>query len=221
MQTAFITRQQLEEAVRCQQEAREGKLGEWLLRLGFVEERQVTCALAHQFGLPMIDLKNSQPRKDAVRMIPAQVAESADLLPVSYDNDHGSLRVAVSGPINFHEQETLRRMIGTGVSTYIGDQSEIRSLRDAWYEPRSLDLSRVPSFQSLGELLEVVHSTISTAVKERAADIKAELLEKYLWILVDSGTGVRHCFYRNLALARPAEDARLDLSLAALSGVAS
>jgi hypothetical protein len=221
MQTAFITRQQLEEAVRCQQEAREGKLGEWLLRLGFVEERQVTCALARQFGLPMIDLKNSQPRKDAVQMIPAQVAESADLLPVSYDNGNGSLRVAVSGPINFHEQEALRRMIGTGVSAYIGDQSAIRSLRDSWYEPHSLDLSRAPSFQSLEELLEIVNVTISTAVQERAADIKAELLEKYFWILIDSGSGVRHLFYRNAALAKPAEDARPDLSLAALSRAAS
>ena len=221
MQTALITRQQLEEAIRCQQEARAGKIGEWLLRLGFVEERQITCALARQFGLPMIDLRNSQPRREAVQMIPAQVAEITDLLPVSYDNASGSLRVAVSGPINFHEQEALRRMIGAGVCTYIGDQSAIRYLRDACYEPESLDVSRVPSFQSIEELLEIVDFTIATAILERAADVKAELLERYLWILVDSGSGVRHMFYRNAALARPAEDARPDLSLATLSGAAS
>jgi hypothetical protein len=220
LQTAFITRQQLEEAVRCQQETRKGRLGEWLRHLGFVEERQVTSALARQFGFPMIDLKNSQPRKDAVQMIPAQVAESADLLPVSYDNESGSLRVAVTGPVNFHEQEALRRMIGTGISTYIGDQSSIRSLRDAWYGPQSLDLSRAPSFQSFEELLEIVKVTISAAVQERAAEVRAELLEKYFWVLIDSGSGMRHLFYRNESLTRPAEEAGPDLSLAAVSGAA-
>src|SRR5512141_1553944 len=42
MQTAFVTREQLDEAVRLQSNTRQGRLGQWLLHLGFVNEHQVT-----------------------------------------------------------------------------------------------------------------------------------------------------------------------------------
>jgi hypothetical protein len=221
MQTAFITRQQLEEAVRCQQEARNGRLGEWMMRLGFVEERQITSALARQFGLPMMDLKNAQPKTEAVQMIPAPVAEAADLIPVSFDGGSGSLRVAVSGPISFQEQEALRRMIGTGISIFLGDQSTIRAMRDAWYAPELLDISRTPAFQSPEELQGILEKMVAAAVQERAMDFKAELLERYLWLRIHTISGIRDFFYRHLALVQTAEDMQTDLSLAMASGAAS
>src|SRR5512138_1241283 len=49
MQTAYVTRDQLDQAIRLQAERQEGRIGEWLLRLGFVEEHQITAALAKQF----------------------------------------------------------------------------------------------------------------------------------------------------------------------------
>lgn len=208
MQTASITREQLEQAVRLQKLTREGRLGEWLLRLGFVEERQITVALAKQFGLPLIDLKNSEAKSDAMSMIPAQVAKCSNLVPVSYDDDQDSLRVAVSGPVNFNLQQALRRMIGKGISTFIGDDSAIQSRLASWYEPEALDVSKARVFGSLEEFVEILRDTVSAAINQRATNLQAELLEKYFWARLDIGSGSRHYFCRYISTPMQSEAAQ-------------
>jgi len=208
MQTASISREQLEEAVRLQKLTREGRLGEWLLRLGFVEERQITVALAKQSGLPLIDLKNSEAKSDAVGMIPAQVAKCSNVVPVSYDDGQDALRVAVSGPVNFNLQQALRRMIGKGIATFIGDDSAIQALLASWYEPAALDLSKAPVFSSLEEFVEILRDIVSDAVNQKAANLQAELLEKYFWARLDIGSRSRHYFYRYLSTATQTEAAQ-------------
>ena len=121
LETAYITPEQLDAAVSMQRQARQGRLGEWLLRLGFVEEHQITVALSRQFGIPMIQLQNSPARADAAKMIPGPVAKCSNLVPVGYDDDRSALRIAMSGPVDFSSQEAIRRMLRKGIVPYIGD----------------------------------------------------------------------------------------------------
>jgi hypothetical protein len=199
MQTASITREQLDEAVRLQREAGEGKVGEWLRHIGAVDERQVTVALARQFGLPMIDLLKSEAHGNAVRMVPAPVAVSAKLLPVSCDDEQDSLRIAVSGPVNFNVQGAIRRMIGKGVSAYICDQTAIELQLARCYPSQERDMESIPIFSTLEELLEIVERTIAGAASLRATDIRAELFENWFWGRVELGSEFKHYFYRRMA----------------------
>ncbi len=208
MQTALITREQLEQAVGLQKLNRQGRLGEWLVRLGFVEERQITVALAKQFGLPLIDLKNSAPQPDAVAMIPARVARYSSLIPVSYDDDRRSLRIAVSGPVNFYLQQALHGMIGKGISTFIGDASAIQALLTGWYDRD--DVLDARGFRSLEELLDLFGDTVSVAMNRKATNIQAELLEKYFWVRLDTGATSKHLVYPSIAMPALAEDTHLD-----------
>lgn len=203
LQTAFITPDQLDEAVNMQRQTQQGRLGEWLQWLGFVEEHQITLALARQYGLPLINLRDSETRSDAVKMVPGKVAKCSGLLPVGYDDDHNSLRVAVAGPVNFNSQEAVRRMVRKGILTYIGDQSAIESLIEQWYEPEELDLSKVPSYSSLEELLEIGRELVATAANQRADNIQAELLEDFFWARLDFSTRSRHLFYRHAMASLP------------------
>ncbi len=196
MQTAFVTREQLDQAIQLQTERKEGRIGEWLLRLGFVEEHQITTALAKQFGLPLINLQNAAAKNDAVRMIPGKVAKCSGLVPVGFDDSMTSLRVAVSAPVNFNAQEAIRRMVRKGIVTYIGDQSAINRLLEQWYEPEDLDLSSVPTFDTLSELVEIGNEIISTAINLRAFDIQAELVQDFIWVRLDFPSESHHHFFR-------------------------
>lgn len=198
MQTAFITRDQLDEAIRLQTQSREGRIGEWLLRLGFVEEHQITAALAQQYGLPLINLNNSDANADAVRMIPGRVAKCTGLVPVGFDDGRTSLRVAVTAPVNFHSQEAIRRMVRKGIVAYIGDQSAIQRLLEQLYEPEDLDLSTVPTFSSLEDLVEAGNEIIATAINHQAQDIRAELVQDFFWIRLDFPMESHHHFFRHL-----------------------
>jgi hypothetical protein len=204
MQTTYLTREQLDEAISLQNKAREGRLGEWLLRLGFVEEHQVTSALARQFGLPLINLRNSSANADAVRMIPGKVAKSSGFLPVGFDDEGNSIRVAVSAPVDFLSQQAIQRMIQKGIRVYIGDQSRIQQLLGEWYIPEDLDLSSVPTFSSMNELMEVGNEIVATAIENKAEDIRAELLQDFFWMRLDYASESHHYFFRYTSA--PVED---------------
>ncbi len=204
MQTTYLTRDQLDQAIKLQNQTHEGRLGEWLLRLGFVEEHQITAALARQFGLPWINLRNSNPNVDAVRMIPGKVAKCTGMLPVGFDDYQDSLRVALCAPVDFASQQALRRMVRKGINAYIGDQSLIQKLLNEWYEPEDLDLSDIPTFSSLDELIQVGNEMVVSAINNRAEDIQAELLQDYFWMRLDFTSKSHHHFFRYVQ--NPAED---------------
>jgi general secretion pathway protein E len=199
MQSAFITRDQLDEAIKLQNEAQEGRLGEWLLRLGFVEEHQITAALARQYGLPLIKLNMVDANAEAVRMIPGKVARCSGLVPVGFDNDKMSLRVAVTAPVNFSSQEAIRRMLGKGIVPYVGDPSAIQKMLEKLYEPEDLDLSDLPTFSSLEDLIEVGNEIIATAIRHQAQNIRAELVQEFFWVRLDLPTKSHHHLFRYLA----------------------
>jgi hypothetical protein len=208
MQTTFVTRDQVETAVKLQNQTREGRIGEWLLRLGFVEEHQITAALAMQYGLPVINLRNSSANVDAIRMIPAKVAKCSGLIPVGFNDNQGTLRVAVSAPVNFNSQEAIRRMLRKGMVTYIGDQSVIQQLLEQWYEPEDLDITTMPTYSSLEELIAVGNEIVATAINQRAQDIQAELLQDFFWMRLDFPSESHHHFFKYVtASARNYEQA--------------
>ncbi|MBN2244025.1 MAG: hypothetical protein JW793_15175 [Acidobacteria bacterium] len=196
MQTAFITREQLDAAIRMQKKTQEGRLGEWLRRLGFVDEHQVTAALAKQYGLPVINLKNPDTNEDAVRMIPGKVAKRSGLIPVGFDDDQSHLQVAVSAPVDFRFQEAIRRMVRKGIAPYIGDQSAIQQLLERYYEPEELDLSNIPTYGSLDDLIEAGCGIVRTAIKNRALDIRAELIQDFFWMRLDYPEEAHHHFFQ-------------------------
>ncbi len=198
LQSASISPQQLDEAIRLQQERHEGRVGEWLRRLGFVEEHQVTSALSRQYGVPLINLKGTEARNDATNILPPVVARGLNIVPVGYDAEKESLRIAVAAPVNFNSHEAVRKMLHIGVSAYIGDESAIVALIDQWYGADVLEASNVPSFRSLDELQVLVKTIIGTAVDRRADNIQAELLEDYLWVRVDAGIKTDHYFCRHI-----------------------
>jgi hypothetical protein len=196
MQTAFVTRDQLDEAIKLQSQTHQGRIGECLQRLGFVEEHQITAALAKQYGLPLINLNNSDADADAVRMIPGKVAKCSGLVPVGFNDGQAALRVAVTAPVNFHSQEAIRRMVRKGIVPYIGDQSAIERLLKELYEPEDLDISNVPTFSTLEDLLEASREIISSAINNRAQDIQAELVQDFFWIRLDFASVSHHHFFR-------------------------
>jgi hypothetical protein len=196
LQTAFVTVEQLGEAIKLQRQTQEGRIGEWLLRLGFVEERQITLALSKQYGLPLINLKNADTKNEAVKMIPGRIAKHNSLLPVAYDDGLDSLRIAVSAPINFNSQEAIRRMLRKGILPYIGDDSAIKALLEEWYDPEDLDMSTVPTFSSFDELLEIGREMVVRASEQRAGNIQAELLEDLFWARLEFGDSAEHFFCR-------------------------
>jgi hypothetical protein len=196
LELSIISQDQLDAAISLQRQNGGGKLGEWLLRLGFIEEHHITVALSRQYGIPMIQLTHANARSDTNQVIPAPVAICSNLVPVGFVDGRSALRIALCGPVDYCSQQAIRRMVGTAIMPYIGDYSAIQALIEKIYPPEELDLSNIPTYNNVHDLLDLAESIIRTAADQRAKNIQFELVEDFFWVRLDYDRTSHHRVYK-------------------------
>ena len=81
----LLTADQLNDALRQRQDPRE-RLGQTLVRLGLVTERDVVKLLAEQFSLPVAEPERiSKADPQAVQLVPEHIARQSNLLAIHRD----------------------------------------------------------------------------------------------------------------------------------------
>ncbi len=198
-----LTRDQLDTALAMQRKTCEGRLGEWLVRLGFVEEHHITQALSQQWGVPVIDLAHCDIPPGTARLVPGRVARCAGLLPVGHDDRQHALLVAMSNPIDFGCQGALRRMLRMEIVPFVADQSAVSALIERCYAPAETDITGCSSFGSRSELLALVRRRVREAISERVVNCEFEMLEDYTWLRLDFHGLSKHEVYRHTAPCLP------------------
>ncbi len=195
-----LSPEQIEEALRLQKE-RGGRLGEILVREGYLKEEAVLEALSRQLGIPY--LARLEPREvDAalLRQVPIAFAKRYELIPLRHTPD--GVLVAAADPLNLPPLDDLRILLGGPVTPALASASAIlHCIHQAYERPAaaaeviegmeegSLDLANIASaeFDEPVDLLDaadeapiirLVNSLMYRAVKERASDIHVEPFER-------------------------------------------
>lgn len=78
----LVTQEQLQHALDRQKESG-GRLGEVLTHLGFISEDDITRTLGMKYGVPTVNLDQLKIEKDTLTIIPADMARSKRVLPLS------------------------------------------------------------------------------------------------------------------------------------------
>jgi type IV pilus assembly protein PilB len=142
-----VTAEQLEQALRSKTDPRE-RLGQALVRLGVLEEREVVELLAHQFSLPVADAdKLSQADPQAVALIPEHLARQAGVLALKRDGT--TLEVAVGDPLDVVSLDHLRALTGCQLKVSIARPSEVREAVDEFYQ-------EIRASEKVGEILDKI-----------------------------------------------------------------
>src|SRR3954468_6438294 len=81
-----LTSAQLAEAL-LQQQASDKDLGGLLVELGFIHEETLADALAEQFGLARVNLRDVTPAVDAADLVPEHIARARHLVPLRITED--------------------------------------------------------------------------------------------------------------------------------------
>ncbi len=125
-----LTEAQLKEALVYQ---RNGslRLGEALLRLGFVDESMLARTLAKQQGLPFVDLDKGKIAEAVLARIPAEIARDQLLLPVMEKD--GRLIVAVDDPLKRLVAEQLQFQLGTPVACALAAPTALKRALERYY----------------------------------------------------------------------------------------
>lgn len=123
LREGLITPEQLELGL-MEQEGSGRRLGEVLVSFGWVSSRAVARALAEQYELDFVDLREVMPDDQVGMLLREKLARRYGALPVTVLRD-GLLLVAIGDPTNVSAAEELRLALRRDIRLAVADQTEL------------------------------------------------------------------------------------------------
>ncbi len=118
----MINNQQLATALDVQKKEN-GFVGEILVKLGYVEERDIVVALVVQCGWPYIAVNKYNIDPQVVALIPREVAARERLIALDRIGD--VLSVVMTNPLSDERKKYLEGLTKCRIATFISTKSEI------------------------------------------------------------------------------------------------
>jgi type IV pilus assembly protein PilB len=199
---SLITQDQLKEALRVQKETG-GKLGETLIKLGFVSEEDITECLSQQFGVPSINLQHFEIDASVIKLIPGDVARKYNILPVNKTG--ATITIAMADPTNVFAMDDIKFMTGYNVEPVVASELGIKAAIDNYYgttsslelkkvmedlqtqetadlevleEDEELDVTALADSAEEAPVVKLCNLILTDAIKRGASDIHIEPYEK-------------------------------------------
>ncbi|ARU41831.1 type II secretion system protein GspE [bacterium] len=127
----YLKPDQLDEAMKVQEQTKNPNLGKILVDLGMVGEREVTEAQAQEAGFPFVDLDNVALESSAVNVVPDRIAKQHNVVPVRKDGT--MLWVAMSNPNNLEAIDAVRFASGCIVKPAVAVPGAIEDAIKKYY----------------------------------------------------------------------------------------
>ena len=185
----LATREQVVAALNSAQAGAGKRLGQLLVELGMLDERDLARVVARQRSLEVVDLREVTPEPAATALVTEAIARELNVLPLSIEPD--AVVVAVADPSeatlrNLHDLigrplrikvgalPDILRAIGNSYRALSGVDSQIQAfeVRDSLRR----DAVRADNVAASGDapVVQVVHLMITQGLRDRASDIHIE-----------------------------------------------
>jgi type IV pilus assembly protein PilB len=163
---SLISQDQLKEALKVQKDSG-GKLGETLIKLGFVSDEDITECLSQQFGVPSINLAHFEIDSSVIKLIPADVARKYNILPVNKTG--ATITIAMADPTNVFAMDDIKFMTGYNVEPVVASELGIKASIDNYYgTTSSLELKKV-----MEDLQQAESADLEVLEEEEELDVEA------------------------------------------------
>jgi type IV pilus assembly protein PilB len=193
----LITREQLQQALQ-EQRSSGMRLGYVLVKMGLVQEIEITKMLARQYRVPAVDLSRFEVDEKIVKLIPPDVAIKHNVLPLKREGR--TLTVAMADPTNVSVTDDLKFITRFDIFPVIAGEYTLKTAIERYYEQTDAQLeSLLEDMEEMDEDLEVIeeeeeeeatavgddapvvkliNGILTDAVKKGASDIHIEPFEK-------------------------------------------
>ena len=199
----LITREHVNEALRIQKE-RGGKvkIGQIFLEMGLVKEKDLAIALAGQRGMEYVDIDNLEIPQEVISQVPAQMAKTYRILPISYDSKRNHLTVVLDNPDNFRATDDLSTLMGFTVEAKVTDPDALNTAMNKYYAEEeeslteligeiesdkglaslqgrdaSIDLDELKEAADSNPVKRLLNLVLLKAIQDKASDIHFEPFE--------------------------------------------
>jgi MshEN domain len=136
LRVGAIDPEQLEIAL-TEKERSPRRLGEILVEWGWVSSVEIARALAEQYGMPFLDLSQTEVEQEAAMLLSEEAARRLQALPIRFLPDR-LLLVGLVDPTDVLAAEELRSLLGTGVCLNVVDIAALESVFARLYGERVL-----------------------------------------------------------------------------------
>ena len=194
VEKGIITPQELEAAVKKQQETKE-LIGVVLVNMGLITDRKLLQVLGEQQGIHFMDLKGAKIDQKAIELVPAKFAWHYKIMPIKLEGN--VLTIAIANPFDMWPIDDLETNLGYRVDKVLATGQDIAEAIKKFYgvgadtverilagEPRKAVDARtaerkdnVEDLEKMAEVasvIKLVNQILQEAIKERATDIHIE-----------------------------------------------
>lgn len=193
----YINDDQLWDILEEQKQSPGTVIGQVAVRMGFVTQAQVTEALAEQWGMPVVNLEETNIQPNVLEIVPQTMAEMYKIMPISLRD--GVLTVAMADPQNVAALDDLRNFLGheirgavssgpdvdAAIARYYADREEsiedvIESMtteEDVDKKIKGYDLADADEMSDAQPIKKLLNMVMLLAIRDQASDIHFEPFE--------------------------------------------
>lgn len=196
-----ITEQQLLEALKVQKNEG-GKLGEIIVKMNFITEKGILEALSDQFGIPQINLDQTEIDPDVIPLIPLNTIRRFHIMPIRKMNN--MLTIAISDPTKAFDLKEIKLLTGLDIEPLLASENAIAKAIETHYETNHAaelrkfmdglgvgadasleiveeeekgDVTKLESDAKLPPVVQIVNHIFTEAISKGASDIHIEPYE--------------------------------------------
>jgi type IV pilus assembly protein PilB len=198
-----LTRDKVHHCLKVQKQRGGNMLiGQVFLELGLVDEKQLWIALGAQRGMEYVDLKDIDVPNDVIKRVPAQMAKTYHIVPLSYDEKRNELVVALDSPDNFRATDDLSTLMGFKITAKVGEPEAVEAALAKYYakeeeniseliseiqedsflaefegRDQSIDLTELKELADSNPVKKLLNLVLLQAIRDQASDIHFEPFE--------------------------------------------
>ncbi len=201
----IITEGDLERAL-SEQKAHGGELSKILVRMGLIDENEITLLLSQVLGLPPIDISRFKIDPEVAKIIPQNIAVDYQIMPVSKMGD--TLTLAMADPLNIFAIDNVTALTGLKINPIISRPKDIAQAIETYYAVDStkkieqiikdisvteemelvkesqaeMDKKEIENISQEAPIIKLTDTIIKQGVAAKASDVFIEPMEKSLRI---------------------------------------
>jgi type IV pilus assembly protein PilB len=201
VENGLISAEQLADALDKQQQLKTHKmLGDLLVQLGYISERDRVRCLGQQWGVGYVDLTEYQIEGDVLKRVSQELARRFKVIPL--ERKSGKLLLAMKNPLDIFAIDEIRLITGLEVEPMIATEEDILNAISSNYhaessvsdtvtevmkdleeasitinedvEDDSFSIEQLKELSGEAPVVRLANIIISRAIAEKASDIHIE-----------------------------------------------
>jgi len=176
-----LTHDEVRAALEAQRRARYGKIGEWIEKLGFATEQEVTTALALQWGCPVatsVDASTVQ----SLGNIPLPILEAFQMLPINYASSTNTLYLAFGERVDYAALYAIEKILICHTQPCVAGRKTIaRQLEWMHQLARPTDVE----FGPMNDLIEMARIASSYTARLSPEEVRLIRIGRFIWLRLD------------------------------------